>query len=143
MAARGFITPMSTRFKELPPFQAWEEAEMRSVAFGVPGFLVVGAFQAVGAIPTIYRTTLAPVSGMVSAFLIALTLSLAYYHKRWMGGMGGAALFLILPRVANLLYQNLRSLSDVSDDCGGPARNMRPSGHTSKDFRDAVGRSCG
>ena len=35
---------------------------MRSVAFGVAGFLVVGAFQAVGAILTIYRNTLAPVS---------------------------------------------------------------------------------
>ncbi len=116
---------------------------MRSVAFGVAAFLVVGAFQAVGAILTICRNTLAPVSGMLSAFLIALTLSLAYYHKRWMLGIGGAALFLILPVLANLLYENLWSLSDVSDDCGGPARNMWPSGHTSKDFRAAVGRSFG
>ena len=75
---------------------------MRSVAFGVAGFFVVGALQASGAIPAIYRDTLAPVSGMVSAFLMALALSVAYYHKRWMLGVGGAALFLILPFVTNL-----------------------------------------
>ena len=72
---------------------------------------------------------MAPVAGMVSGFLIALTLSQSQTQP---AGVGGAALFLILPLVANLLYQNLWSLSDVSDDCGGPARNMRPSGHTSK-----------
>ena len=33
---------MSTRFKG--PFQAWEEAEMRSVDFGVAGFLVVWGY---------------------------------------------------------------------------------------------------
>jgi len=77
---------------------------MRSVAFGVAGFFVVGALQAAGATPTIYRDTLAPVSGMVSAFLMALTLSVAYYHKRWMVGIGGATLFLVLPLVINMLW---------------------------------------
>jgi hypothetical protein len=102
---------MSTRFKELPPFEAWEDAEMRSVAFGVAGFFIVGALQAVGAISPMHRDTLAPVSGMVSAFLIALTLSLAYYHKRWMLGIGGAALFLILPLVTNLLWVRISGRS--------------------------------
>ena len=77
---------------------------MRSVAFGAAGFFVIGALQAAGAIPTIYRDTLAPVSGMVSTFLVALTLSVAYYHKRWTLGIGGAALFLILPLLTNLLW---------------------------------------
>src|SRR5439155_17491861 len=94
MAARGFITPMSTRFKERPRFQAWEEAEMRSVAFGVSGFLVVGAFQAVGAIPTIYRTTLAPVSGMVSAFLIAPNSIACLLSQTLDGGHGRSRTFL-------------------------------------------------
>jgi len=102
---------MSTRFKELRPFEAWNDAEMRSVAFGVAGFFVVGALQAAGALPTIYRDTLAPVSGMVSAFLIALTLSVAYYHKRWMLGIGGAAFFLILPLVTNLLWVRISGRS--------------------------------
>src|SRR6266853_2992887 len=132
---------MSTRFKELRPYEAWEEAEMRSVAIGVAGFFVGVALQTAGDTPIVYWQELVPVSGMVSAFLTALTLSLAYYHKRWMLGIGGAALFLILPVVANPLHQNLWSLSDVSDDCGGPARNVWPSGHTPKDFRAAVGRS--
>src|SRR5882724_12875147 len=98
---------MSTRFKELRPFEAWNDAEMRSVAFGVAGFFVVGALQAAGALPTIYRDTLAPVSGMVSAFLIALTLSVAYYHTRWMLGIGGAAFFLILPLLKSRCWLEL------------------------------------
>src|SRR5882724_9493575 len=95
---------MSTRFKELRPYEAWADAEMRAVAFGVAGFFVVGALQATGAIPTIYRDTVAPVSGMVSAFLIALALAVAYHHKRWMLGVGAAAFFLILPLATNRLW---------------------------------------
>jgi hypothetical protein len=102
---------MSTQFNELRPFEAWEDAEMRSVAFGVAGFFIVGALQAVGAIPPIYRDALAPASGMVSAFLVALTLSVAYYHKRWMLGIGGATLFLILPVVTNLFWVRISGRS--------------------------------
>jgi hypothetical protein len=102
---------MSTRFKELRPFEAWSDAEMRSVPFGVAGFFFVGALQAAGAIPTIYRGALAPVSGMVSAFLIALTLSVAYYHIRWMLGIGGAAFFSILPLATNLLWVRISGRS--------------------------------
>ena len=102
---------MSTQFKELPPFEAWEDAEMRSVAFGVAGFFMVGALQAAGVISPMYRDTLAPASGMVSAFLIALTLLLVYYHERWILGIGGAALFLILPLVTNLLWVRISDRS--------------------------------
>ena len=108
---RIFVTHMSTRFKELQPLEAWEDAEMRSLAFGVAGFFIVGALQAVGAISPMYRDALVPVSGMVSAFLIALILLIAYYHKRWMLGIGGAALFLILPLVTNLLWVKISGRS--------------------------------
>ncbi len=81
------------------------------MAFGVAGFFVVGALQTAGTNPTIYWDTLAPVSGMVSAFLIALTLSVAYYHKRWMVGIAGAALFLMLPLVINLLWVRISGWS--------------------------------
>ena len=86
---------------------------MRSVAFAVAGFFIVGALQAVGAISPMYRDSLAPVSGLASAFLIALTLSLAYYHKRWMLGIGGATLFLILPLVTNLLWVRVSGRSPI------------------------------
>ncbi len=105
------MTGMSARFKKLLPFEAWEDAEMRSMAFGVAGFFVVGALRAAGAVPPIYSDTLAPISGMVSAFLIALTLSVAYYHKRRMLGLGGVALFLILPLVTNLLWVRISGRS--------------------------------
>jgi hypothetical protein len=95
---------MSTRFKELRPYEAWEEAEMRSVAIGVAGFFVGVALQTAGDAPIVYWQESVPVSGTVSAFLIALTLSVAYYHKRWMLGIGGAALFLILPLVISMLW---------------------------------------
>jgi len=105
------MTHMSTRFRKLRPYEAWEEAEMRSVAIGVAGFFVVEALQTTGTIPTVYLQTLAPVSGMVSAFLIALTLSVAYYHKRWMLGIGGAALFLILPLIINMFWTRISGRS--------------------------------
>lgn len=46
---------------------------------------------------------LAPASGLVAAFLTALTLSLAYYHKPWNLGIIGAAVTLILPYSVNFL----------------------------------------
>jgi hypothetical protein len=95
---------MNTALKKLPPSQAWEEVERRSIAFAVAGFVFVGALQAAGAIPAIYRQSLAPASGLVAAFLTALTLSLAYYHNRWSLGVFGTALSLILPYSVNLLW---------------------------------------
>jgi len=46
---------MDTALKKLPPSLAWEEVERRSIIFGVAGFVFVGALQAAGAIPAIYR----------------------------------------------------------------------------------------
>jgi hypothetical protein len=40
----------------------------------------------------------------VGAFLTTLTLSLAYYHRRWKLGVGGAMLFSILPFSVNVLW---------------------------------------
>ena len=60
--------------------------------------------QAAGAVPAIYRQTLAPVSGSVAAFLTALTLFVAYYHDRWSFGVFGAVLTLTLPYSVNLAW---------------------------------------
>lgn len=95
---------MDTALKKLPPSQAWQEVERRSLAVGVAGFVFVGALQAAGAVPPIYRQTLAPVSGSVAAFLTALTLFMAYYHNRWNLAVFGAALTLTLPYSVNLLW---------------------------------------
>jgi hypothetical protein len=43
-------------------------------------------------------------SGMLAAFLTTLTLSLAYYDRRWKLGVGGAILFSILPFFVNVLW---------------------------------------
>jgi hypothetical protein len=41
---------------------------------------------------------------MLAAFLMTLTLSLAYYHRRCRLGVGGATLSLILPFFVNILW---------------------------------------
>jgi hypothetical protein len=71
---------------------------------GVAGFVFVGALQAAGAVPAIYRQTLAPASGSLAAFLTALTLFVAYYHDRWSFGVLGAVLTLTLPYSINLAW---------------------------------------
>jgi hypothetical protein len=47
------------------------------------------------------RATLLPASGAVSAFLTALTSSLAYHHSRVSLGVFGTALALLLPYSVN------------------------------------------
>jgi hypothetical protein len=101
---------MGTQLRELRPREVWEDAELRSIAAGVAGFFIVGAFQA-GAVPIAHRGTLAPASGMVSAFLMTLTLLIAYYHKNWKFGIAGGVLGLILPFSVNLLWVKLSHFS--------------------------------
>ena len=91
-------------FRHLTPAQAWEEAERRSIAIGVAGWVVVASLQAAGAVPTIYRPTLAPASVLVSAFLTSLALFVAHYHSRWRVGAGAAVTTLCLPYALNLLW---------------------------------------
>jgi hypothetical protein len=81
------------------------------MAAGAAGFLVVGALQAAGAIPTIYRDSLVIVSGMLAAFLMTLALSIAYYHRRWRLGLFGAVLSLVLPYFVNILWARFSSRS--------------------------------
>jgi hypothetical protein len=95
---------MNTAPKKVSPAQAWEEAERRSAAIGVAGWAVIAALQAAGVIPIIYRPWLVPASGLVTAFLTALTLWLAYYHKCWSFGIYGSALTLLLPFSVNVLW---------------------------------------
>ena len=102
---------MDTAFKSLPPGEAWEEAERRSLAIGIAGFVLIGALQAAGAIPAIYRASLAPASGLVAAFLTALGLFLAHYHGRWRLGICVAAITLCLPYIVNLMWIRLSGRS--------------------------------
>ena len=107
----GLAMDMSSPLKKLSPRQAWEDATRRSMAIGVAGWAVVGGLQASGAIPILYRATLLPVSAVVSAFLTALTLSLAYYHSQVSLGVFGTALALFLPFSINLLWVRFSGLS--------------------------------
>ena len=95
---------MKTEFKRLTPERAWEEAVGRSFAIGIAGGVVVGCLQAAGAIPALYRPSLAPASGLVATFLTALTLFVAHYHNRWRVGACLAVITLCLPYAGNLLW---------------------------------------
>jgi hypothetical protein len=95
---------IGTPLKNLSPSEAFDDSVGRSVAAGAGGFLVFGGLQAAGAFPTIYRESLFVASGMLAAFLMTLTLSLAYYRRRWRLGVGGATLSLILPFFVNILW---------------------------------------
>jgi len=50
---------------------------------------------------------------MLAAFLMTLTLSLAYYHRRWKLGVGGAMLSSILPFFVNVLWARFSGRSLV------------------------------
>jgi hypothetical protein len=81
------------------------------MAAGAAGFLVLGAFQAAGSIPIIYRNSVVIISGMLAAFLMTLALSIAYYHRRWRLGLFGAVLSLLLPYFVNILWARFSSRS--------------------------------
>jgi hypothetical protein len=95
---------VNTAFKRLPPSEAWEEAQKRSLAIGIAGWVVVAALQAAGAVPSLYRASLAPASGLVAAFLTALALFLAHYHNRWRFGVCIATVTISLPYTVNFLW---------------------------------------
>jgi hypothetical protein len=95
---------MNTAFNRLPPSEAWEEAQNRSLAIGIAGCVVAGALQAAGAIPTLYRASLAPASTLAAAFLTALALFVAHYHNRWLLGVRIAAVTVLVPYIVNFLW---------------------------------------
>jgi hypothetical protein len=95
---------MGTPLRQLGPSEALQDSERRSFAAGAAGFLVFGCLQTARVFPTTYRESLFIASGMLAAFLTTLTLSLAYYHRRWKLGVGGAMLFSILPFFVNILW---------------------------------------
>jgi hypothetical protein len=94
---------MKTEFRHLMPAQAWE-AERRSLAIGIAGWVVVASLQVAGAIPKLYRPSLAPASGLVATFLVALALFVAHYHRRWWAGVCAAVTALVLPCAVNVLW---------------------------------------
>src|SRR5262249_34489504 len=95
---------MKTEFKRLTPAEAWEDAERRSLAIGTVGCVGVGVLQAAGAIPTLYRVSLAPASGFAATFLTALALFVAYYHNRWRLGICVPFVTLCLPYTLSFLW---------------------------------------
>ena len=104
-------TAMKTAFKSLTPAEVWEESQRRSLAIGIAGWAVVGSLQASGAIPTLYRPSLAPASGLVATFLTALVLFLAHYHGRWRVGACMAVIAFCLPYAVNLVWARFSHLS--------------------------------
>src|SRR5260370_33195476 len=95
---------MNTESKRLPPSEAWEEAEKRSLDIGFAECVVVAALQAAGAVPSLYRASLALASGLAAPFLTALALFLAHYHNRWRLGVCIAAVTCCLPYTVNFLW---------------------------------------
>jgi hypothetical protein len=95
---------MGIPLKNMGPSEVFDDAVKRSLAAGAAGFLVFGCLQTAGPFLTIHRESLFVASGMLAAFLTTLTLLLAYYHRRWKLGAGGALLFLILPFFVNILW---------------------------------------
>ena len=95
---------VNTEFKRLSPSKAWEEAQKRSLAIGIAGCVVVAALQAAGAVPSLYRASLAPASGLAAVFLTALALFLAHYHNRWRLGICIAAVTFSIPYTVNFLW---------------------------------------
>jgi hypothetical protein len=93
---------MGTPLRQLGPSEAFEDSASRSIAGAAAGLLVSGCIQA--ALPTTYRESLIVPSSMLAAFLMTLTVSLAYYHRRWKLGVVGALLSLILPFAVNVLW---------------------------------------
>jgi len=65
---------------------------------------LAGALQAAGAIPTLYRASLAPASSLAAVFLTALALFVARYHNRWLLGVRIAAVTVLIPYIVNILW---------------------------------------
>lgn len=107
---------MNTEFKRLPPSQAWEDAQQRSLAIGIAGCVVAAVLQAAGVIPVVYRASLAPASGLAAAFPTALELFVAHYHNRWPLGVCIATVTFCFPYTVNFLWISiLGSLSSLPD----------------------------
>jgi hypothetical protein len=95
---------MRRSLRQLGPSEAFDDFAARSLAAGAAGFFVFGCLRAGGALPSIFPESVFIASGMLAAFLTTLTLSLAYYHRRWKLGVAGALLFLVLPFVVNIFW---------------------------------------
>jgi hypothetical protein len=95
---------MKIGLQTLRPTEAWEDAVRRSCAVGTAGFLVGGSLQAAGAVADTYSVSFVPLSGIVAAFLTALTFFIAYYHRHWRLGAVGTITALVLPCIVNFLW---------------------------------------
>ncbi len=100
-----------SKLRGLSPSDAWDEAAARSLAAGAAGFLVGGSVQAAGAIPDVYRVTLAPASGIVAAVLASFAIVVFYYHNRQRTGAIVASSVLLLTCLINLLWVKFTVLS--------------------------------
>src|SRR6266851_7388886 len=90
----------TTKLRSLRPSEAFNDALGRAFAGAAIGFLVVGSLHAAGAISRSFLI----VCGMESAFFCVLTMSLAYYHKRWKLGILAAIFSALVPYLVNLLW---------------------------------------
>jgi hypothetical protein len=102
---------MLTKLRDLRPFEAFDGSVGRASAAGAVAFLIFGSLKAVGVLPILCREPVVFVSGMTGAFLSALVLALAHYHKRMKLGICAGAIFFLLPFIVNATWAKLFDLS--------------------------------
>jgi hypothetical protein len=102
---------MLTKLRDLRPSQAFDGSVGRAWAAGAAAFLIFGSLKAAGVLPILCREPLVLVSGMTGAFLSALVLALAHYHKRMKLGICAGAVFFVLPFIVNAVWAKLFDLS--------------------------------
>lgn len=74
-----------TRLRSLSPAVAWNEAERRAIPVGIVGFFVSGlaVVFAAPAAPADQVPAFWAFFGAAAGFFVSLSLSLAYYRRRW------------------------------------------------------------
>jgi hypothetical protein len=102
---------MFTNLRDLRPSEAFDGSVGRALAAGAAAFLIFGSLNAAGVLPILCRDPLVLVSGMTGAFLCALVLALAHYHKRMKLGICAGAIFFLLPSIVNAAWAMLSDLS--------------------------------
>jgi hypothetical protein len=96
-----------TKLIDLRPSEDFDGSVGRASAAGAAAFLIFGSLKAAGVLPILCRESLVLVSGMTGAFLSALVLALAHYHKRMKLGICAGAIFFVLPFIVNAAWATL------------------------------------
>src|SRR5579859_6754174 len=95
--------------RDLSPSAAWQEAERRSIPFCIIGFFVTGLLVLFAGPSALQQDIvfLSAVAGAATVFFVALTVFIAYYHKKWLYGILAAILVLLV--IFTINYSSLRT----------------------------------